>query len=61
LLLDRVYPVIFIDAITVKVRDGQVSNRPVYVAIRVSVNGERASSGCGSAMAPKAPDSGSQC
>src|SRR5437868_4541661 len=31
--LDRVYPVVFIDAITVKVRDGQVANRPVYVAI----------------------------
>ena len=39
--LDRVYPVMFIDAIHVKVRDGQVTNRPVYVAIGVSVNGER--------------------
>ena len=39
--LDRVYPVIFIDAIVVKVRDGQVTNRPVYVAIGVTVNGER--------------------
>ena len=32
---------IFIDAIVVKVRDGQVTNRPVYVAIGVTVNGER--------------------
>ena len=32
---------IFIDAIHVKIRDGQVANRPVYVAIGVSVNGER--------------------
>jgi transposase-like protein len=39
--LDRIYPVIFIDAIIVKVRDGQVTNRPVYVAIGVSCNGER--------------------
>ena len=39
--LDRVYPVIFIDAIVVKVRDGQVTNRPVYVAIGVTVSGER--------------------
>ena len=39
--LDRVYPVLFIDAITVKVRDGQVTNRPVYVAIGVTVHGER--------------------
>ncbi|QHE74081.1 Mobile element protein (plasmid) [Rhodococcus sp. WAY2] len=35
------YPVIFIDAIHVKVRDGQVTNRPIYVAIGVTVNGER--------------------
>src|SRR3954447_3913603 len=39
--LDRVYPVVFIDAIVVKVRDGQVVNRPVYVAIGVSCSGER--------------------
>jgi putative transposase len=39
--LDRVYPVIFVDAVTVKVRDGQVANRPVYVAVGVTVNGER--------------------
>ena len=39
--LDSVYPVLFIDAITVKVRDGQVTNRPFYVAIGVTVNGER--------------------
>jgi putative transposase len=39
--LDRVYPVIFVDAIVVKIRDGQVVNRPVYVVIGVTVNGER--------------------
>ena len=39
--LDRVYPVVFIDAIEVKVRDGQVTNRPIYVAIGVTVHGER--------------------
>lgn len=39
--LDRVYPVLFVDAIVVKVRDGQVANRPVYVVIGVTVNGER--------------------
>ncbi|WP_373889276.1 IS256 family transposase [Nocardia sp. XZ_19_369] len=39
--LERVYPVIFIDAIHVKIRDGQVANRPVYVVIGVTVNGER--------------------
>jgi len=45
--LDRVYPVMFIDAIMVKVRDGQVTNRPVYVAIGVTCNGNATSSGSG--------------
>lgn len=39
--LDRVYPVVFIDAIVVKVRDGQVTNRPFYAAIGVTIDGKR--------------------
>jgi transposase-like protein len=40
--LDRVYPVIFIDAIHVKIRDGgAVGNRPIYTAVGVTVDGER--------------------
>jgi transposase-like protein len=39
--LDAVYPVIFIDALYVKVRDGQVTNRPFYVVIGVTVDGHR--------------------
>ena len=39
--LDEVYAAIFIDAIVVKVRDGQVANRPIYAAIGVSLDGER--------------------
>ncbi len=39
--LDRVYPVVFIDAILVKIRDGQVANRPIYTAVGVTVDGER--------------------
>jgi transposase-like protein len=39
--LEKVYPVIFIDAMVVKVRDGQVMNKPVYVVIGVTVDGER--------------------
>lgn len=39
--LDSVYPVLFIDAIHVKIRDGQVANRPVYVAVGVTTAGER--------------------
>jgi putative transposase len=34
-------PVMFIDAIHVRIRDGKVVNRPVYVAVGVSVDGER--------------------
>lgn len=32
--LDRVYPVVFIDAVNVRTGDGQVANRPVYPALR---------------------------
>jgi putative transposase len=39
--LDGVYAAVFIDAIMVKVRDGQVANRPVYAAIGVSLAGEK--------------------
>jgi len=36
-----VYAAIFIDAIYVKVRDGQVGNQPFYAAIGVDLNGHR--------------------
>ena len=39
--LDSVYAVIFIDAINVKIREGQVANRPIYLALGVTVDGER--------------------
>jgi transposase-like protein len=39
--LDAVYVAVFIDAIVVKVRDGQVGNRPVYAAIGVTVDGRK--------------------
>ena len=39
--LDAIYPVIFLDAIHVKIRDGQVANRPIYVALAVTVDGTR--------------------
>jgi putative transposase len=39
--LDPVYPIVLIDAIVLKIRDGQVANRPVYVAMGISVDGER--------------------
>lgn len=39
--LDRVYPVVFVDAIHVKIRDGQVANRPIYLALAVTAEGHR--------------------
>ncbi|MER5916883.1 IS256 family transposase [Streptomyces sp. NPDC001982] len=39
--LDRVYPVVFMDAVNVKIRDGHVANRPVYVALAVTAEGHR--------------------
>jgi len=39
--LERVYAAVFIDAIMVKVRDGQVGNRPVYAAIGVDLDGNK--------------------
>ncbi|GAA4685458.1 hypothetical protein GCM10023197_46600 [Gordonia humi] len=39
--MDLIYPVIFVDAIVVRVRDGQVRNTAFYVVMGVTVNGER--------------------
>ena len=39
--LEGVYAAVFIDAIMVKVRDGQVRNRPVYAAIGVDLDGHK--------------------
>jgi putative transposase len=39
--LEGVYAAVFIDAIVVKVRDGQVANRPFYAAIGVTLDGDK--------------------
>lgn len=39
--LDRVYPVVFIDALMVKVRDGVVTNRPACLAIGIDCEGAK--------------------
>jgi transposase-like protein len=39
--LEGVYAAVFIDAIMVKVRDGQVRNRPIYAAIGVDLEGHK--------------------
>lgn len=59
--LDRVYPVVFVDRINVKVRDGKVANRPIYVALAVTAEVTATSSACGPVTARKGPGSGSMC
>ena len=49
--LEQVYAAIFIDAIMVKVRDGQVGNRPSMPRSGSTWTGTRTSSGCGPATA----------
>ncbi|MFC4005583.1 IS256 family transposase, partial [Prauserella oleivorans] len=39
--LDAVYPVVFIDCVNVKIREGNVANRPIYLALGVTVEGTR--------------------
>lgn len=39
--LDLVYPVIFVDALVVKVREGQVRNTPFYVVMGLTTAGDR--------------------
>ncbi len=39
--LDSVYAAVFMDAVQVKMRDGQVANRPIYAAIGVTLEGRR--------------------
>ena len=56
--LQEVYAAIFIDAIVVKVRDGQVANRPIYAAIGSAWPGRRTCWGCGPAPAGRARSSG---
>lgn len=39
--LDAVYPILYIDALNIKIRDGIVQNRPVYLAVGVDVEGRK--------------------
>ncbi|MCU1399800.1 MAG: putative transposase for insertion sequence element ISRM3-like protein, partial [Acidimicrobiales bacterium] len=55
---ERVYPVVFIDAIAVKIRDGQVANRPVHAVNGSLLTANATSSGCGSAPVVRAPSTG---
>ncbi|WBP91250.1 IS256 family transposase [Kitasatospora cathayae] len=39
--LDAVWPIIYIDALWVKIRSGSVSSKPVYVAVGVDMDGRK--------------------
>ncbi len=39
--LDAVCPIVFIDALNVKIRDGHVANRPAYLAVGVDLDGRK--------------------
>ena len=39
--LDPIWPVLFVDGIRIKIRDGSVSNRVVYVVMGINLEGER--------------------
>jgi len=39
--LDSVYPVVLVDGIRIKIRDGTVTNRTVYVAMGINMDGTR--------------------
>ena len=56
--LERMYPVVFFDALRVKIRDeAMVRSKAIYLALAVLPDGHATSSGCGSSR-PKAPSSG---
>ena len=39
--LDSIYPVLFVDGIRIKIRDGTVANRVVYVVMGITLDGDR--------------------
>ena len=58
--LDAVYPVVFFDALRVKIRDeGLVRNKAVYLALAITCQGEKEVLDCGSSR-PRVPSSGSR-
>ena len=39
--LDAMYPIVYIDALMIKIRDGVVQNRPAYLAVGVDLEGRK--------------------
>ena len=47
--LDAMYPIVYIDELMIKIRDGVVTNRPAYLAVGVDLEGRNTCWGSGSA------------
>jgi len=39
--LDAIYPIVYVDALMIKIRDGMVTNRPAYLAVGVDLEGRK--------------------
>jgi hypothetical protein len=53
--------VVFIDAINVKIRDGNVANRPIYIALGATVDGTRDVLGLWAGEPPTGRDPSTGC
>jgi transposase-like protein len=59
--LDDVYPVVFLDALVLKVRDGgSVQRKACYLALAITLEVSATCSACGS-KTQRAPSSGCRC
>lgn len=56
-----IYPVVLIDAIHIKIREGQVANGPIYTAVAVTVEVSGTFLAGGLATVVKGPSSGLRC
>ncbi|WP_414820609.1 transposase [Streptomyces anthocyanicus] len=56
--LDSDYPVLFVDAINVRIRDRQVVNRPINVVMALPLTATATSWGSGPVTAARAPCTG---
>ena len=60
--LDEVYPIVYVDALMVKVRDGgTVRNKACYLVVGVDVDGVKHVLGIWVQARPRAPSSGCRC
>ena len=60
--LEDIYPIVFLDCMVLKIRDGgSVQRRALYLALGVTLEGERDVLGIGGSRRLRAPNSGCRC